>query len=98
MEYFGPLAKIYQDVRLQLTSQHPDVFTMEDMEKLDVYVTPEGFHNGMTAHEKYGIKPVLCHGDLWANNVYYERESSGNRSMMEAFTITDYVHGSLKRR
>ncbi|KAI1730211.1 ecdysteroid kinase domain-containing protein [Ditylenchus destructor] len=31
-------------------------------------------------HKRFGIKPVLCHGDLWANNVFYKTSDTSNSS------------------
>ncbi|KAL3104578.1 hypothetical protein niasHT_022289 [Heterodera trifolii] len=28
-------------------------------------------------HERYGIRPVLCHGDLWSNNLFFNRLDNG---------------------
>uniref|UniRef100_A0A915ERV7 CHK kinase-like domain-containing protein n=1 Tax=Ditylenchus dipsaci TaxID=166011 RepID=A0A915ERV7_9BILA len=35
-------------------------------------------------HTKLGIKPVLCHGDLWANNIFFEaNDSSSVKSVID---------------
>ncbi len=47
------------------------------MGKAGVHASQEEFVKGLTAHEKYGIKRVLCHGDVWSDNVYYERGLPG---------------------
>ena len=31
----------------------------------------------LDSHKQFGVQPVLCHGDMWANNVFFERLPDG---------------------
>jgi hypothetical protein len=32
----------------------------------------------LESHKMFGVPPVLCHGDMWANNVFFERQRDGS--------------------
>ncbi|KAH7724994.1 hypothetical protein AAVH_07586 [Aphelenchoides avenae] len=56
-------------------------------EALRKIVTSVKLGDDLNLHKKFGVPPVLCHGDLWVNNIFFKKDQSGS--------ITDEVYAFL---